>query len=177
MQKAMAIQKTQPKLAPLPVKPGPSKPSADTAPTVESKGGKGMVKRVFVIDDEALIADTLAAILNMSGYQAIAFYDGQSALSACEFDEPAFIISDVMMPEMSGIELAIHVKEKFPDCRVLLFSGQAASYDLLKEAESAGHDFELLLKPVHPKDLLARLETSGCHLPFHAFKPQSQMTQ
>jgi hypothetical protein len=40
---------------------------------------------------------------------------------------------------------------------VLLFSGQAASADLLKAAKEAGHDFELLLKPVHPKDLLAAI--------------------
>jgi len=58
---------------------------------------------------------------------------------------------------MNGVDLAIHLKLLCPKCRVLLFSGQAASADLLKSAKEAGHDFELLLKPVHPKDLLAAI--------------------
>ena len=44
-----------------------------------------------------------------------------------------------------------------PDCKVLLFSGQAETCDLLKEARIRGYDFEILAKPVHPADLLARL--------------------
>jgi CheY-like chemotaxis protein len=58
---------------------------------------------------------------------------------------------------MTGIELAIALRKETPDCRVLLFSGQARTADLLKEAAASGHDFEFLLKPVHPKDLLAKL--------------------
>ena len=42
----------------------------------------------------------------------------------------------------------------FPDCKILLFSGQAATVDLLAVAKGAGHHFNLIHKPVHPKDLL-----------------------
>lgn len=120
-----------------------------------------MKRRVFVVDDEPIIADTLAAILNMSGYDASPFYDGQVVLAACECEVPACLISDVMMPTMNGIDLAIRVKQHMPGCRILLFSGQAATFDMLEEARRAGYDFELLTKPVHPKDLLARLESNG----------------
>jgi len=67
------------------------------------------------------------------------------------------LISDVMMPEMSGIELALRIRESCPDCKVLLFSGQAATANLLEKARADGHDFELLSKPVHPSDLLAKI--------------------
>jgi DNA-binding NarL/FixJ family response regulator len=58
---------------------------------------------------------------------------------------------------MSGIELAITVKRVFPDCKILLFSGQASTSDLLASANQAGHHFALLSKPVHPTDLLSRV--------------------
>jgi CheY-like chemotaxis protein len=116
-----------------------------------------MSKRVFVVDDERCIADSLATILRMSGYDTTALYDGEAALSACNSHAPDLIISDVIMPGMSGIELAIRIKERYPGCKVLLFSGMAATSDLLEQARSQGHDFEVLAKPVHPTDLLAKL--------------------
>jgi hypothetical protein len=44
-----------------------------------------------------------------------------------------------------------------PSCKILLFSGQAATADLLEKARMEGHEFEILAKPVHPTDLLAKL--------------------
>jgi DNA-binding response OmpR family regulator len=117
-----------------------------------------MAKRVFVVDDERIIADSLATILNNSGYQAYAFYDAESALLACELGNPDCIITDVFMPGMSGVDLAVEIKKRFSACRVLLFSGQSATADLLATVRGRGHDFDVLPKPVHPKDLLARLE-------------------
>jgi hypothetical protein len=46
-----------------------------------------------------------------------------------------------------------------PSCKILLFSGQAATADLLDRARVQGHEFEILAKPVHPQDLLARLRS------------------
>jgi len=118
-----------------------------------------MSTRVFVVDDERVIADTLSAILKTSGFEARAFYDGTSTLAACEVDTPDWIISDVVMPGLSGIEMSIQIRELYPNCKILLFSGQAATADLLDKALASGHEFEVLLKPVHPKELLAKLGT------------------
>ena len=60
------------------------------------------------------------------------------------------------MPGMNGIEMAIQIRQRYPACKVLLFSGQAATADLLEEARQSGYDFELLAKPVHPTELLAK---------------------
>jgi DNA-binding NtrC family response regulator len=116
-----------------------------------------MTKRVFVVDDERIIADSLATILNHSGYQASAFYDAESALLACELGKPDCIITDVVMPGMSGVDLAVEIKGRFPACRVLLFSGQAATADLLATVRGRGLDFDVLPKPVHPRDLMAKI--------------------
>jgi DNA-binding response OmpR family regulator len=113
------------------------------------------ITRVFVVDDESVIAFTLAAILGRSGFAAFPFTHPKEALLHAQSDPPDLLISDVMMPEMSGIDLAIQIKVGSPGTHVLLFSGQAATADLLKSARAEGHDFRLLTKPVHPTDLLA----------------------
>jgi CheY-like chemotaxis protein len=112
---------------------------------------------VFVVDDEHLIALTIAAILRSEGFDAKCFCAPLEALQAARLDTPDLLISDVNMPLMSGIELAIQLKKDCPNCRVLLFSGQAATTDLLRAARTKGYDFDLLSKPAHPTDLLRRI--------------------
>jgi CheY-like chemotaxis protein len=113
---------------------------------------------VFVVDDENVIASTLAAILKRSGFEAKAFSDPLEALESAKLKAPDLLLSDVMMPQMTGIELAIRLKIISPECKVLLFSGQAATSDLLSKAAQEGHDFALLSKPIHPTDLLSALK-------------------
>jgi DNA-binding response OmpR family regulator len=113
--------------------------------------------RIFVVDDETVIAATVATILQMSGFSAIAFTDPYQALICAASDSPDLLISDVMMPDMSGVDLALRMTEACPNCKVLLFSGQAATLDILGKARHLGHDFQLLLKPVHPTDLLCEV--------------------
>jgi DNA-binding response OmpR family regulator len=112
---------------------------------------------VLVVDDESIIADTLAEILRRSGYEGIAAYDGDSALETALLRPPEMLITDVVLPGMSGIELAITLRRIFPDCKIILFSGQASTSDLLAAARTDGHHFTLLNKPLHPQDLLARV--------------------
>jgi hypothetical protein len=62
---------------------------------------------VLVVDDESVIADTLAEILSRSGYHAVPVYDGDSALETALLTPPEMLITDVVLPGMTGIELAI----------------------------------------------------------------------
>jgi CheY-like chemotaxis protein len=112
------------------------------------------VPRIFVVDDEPVIASTLAAILQMNGFSAKFFTCPLDALAAARLKAPDLLISDVAMPGISGIELAIQMRALFPTCKVLLFSGQAATLDLLQDAHAQGHDFDLLQKPVPPTEFL-----------------------
>lgn len=116
-----------------------------------------MAKRIFVVDDEKWIADTLVVILRKFGYEAVAFYDARSALEQIEVCCPELVISDVVMPGMSGVELALIIRKHHPKCRILLLSGQAATVDMLEQVSGLGHNFELLNKPIYPKELLAKI--------------------
>jgi CheY-like chemotaxis protein len=113
--------------------------------------------RVLVADDEQVIANTLVIILNQAGFEARAVYSGEKAIESLEEFKPDMLISDVIMTGMTGIEAAIEVRNRLPKCKILLFSGQAATADLLERARAQGHEFEILAKPVHPTDLLAKL--------------------
>jgi CheY-like chemotaxis protein len=115
--------------------------------------------KVLVADDERVIADTLAIILNQHGYDASAVYTGTAAVERARSVRPDLVISDVIMPDMNGIDAAIKIRSLLPNCKILLFSGQAATADLLESARQQGHEFEILAKPVHPQDLLAKLRS------------------
>ncbi len=112
---------------------------------------------ILVVDDESAIADTMSEILSRSGYLAIPTYDAEQALETALITPPELLITDVMLPGMSGIELAITIRRIFPDCKILLCSGQAIALHLLASARNEGHHFTLLTKPVHPRDILARV--------------------
>ena len=120
--------------------------------------GRPAKPRVLVVDDERVIADTLSIILNKSGFDASAVYSGTAAVNRAQELQPELVISDVIMDDMNGIEAAIRIRELLPRCKILLFSGQAATADLLEKARKEGHEFEILAKPVHPQDLLAKLK-------------------
>lgn len=113
--------------------------------------------KVLVVDDEPVIADTLAMILNQSGFETRAVYSGEKALEMAASFEPHMLISDVIMADLNGIDAAIRIRQLLPSIKILLFSGQAATADLLEKARAQGYEFEILAKPVHPQDLLSRL--------------------
>jgi CheY-like chemotaxis protein len=115
--------------------------------------------KVLVADDERVIADTLAMILNQSGFQAKVAYTGEKALELAAEFEPDMLISDVIMANLNGIDAAIKIRALLPGIKILLFSGQAATADLLEKARAQGYEFEILAKPVHPGDLLAKLRS------------------
>jgi len=115
-------------------------------------------RKILVVDDERVIADTLTIILNQAGFEAVAAYTGKGAVESARSSRPDLVISDVIMPDMNGIEAAIQIRGILPACKILLFSGQAATADLLERARAQGHEFEILAKPVHPQDLLAKLK-------------------
>ena len=119
------------------------------------------VPRVFVVDDEPVIASTLAAILKLYGYCAKAFTSPLEALAAARSTAPDLLISDVAMPGTSGIDIAIQMKAQHPNCKILLFSRHAHTQDLIEDARSQGHDFQMLEKPIHPSAIRASIGALG----------------
>jgi len=113
--------------------------------------------KILVVDDQASIALTLETILQRQAYETAVAHSGEEAIQVAYSYEPDFIISDVMMDGISGIEAVIRILGFQPHCKVLFFSGHANCQDLLGEARAQGFDFEVLAKPVEPKELLERI--------------------
>jgi DNA-binding NtrC family response regulator len=132
---------------------------------------------VLIVDDEKVIADTLSIILTHAGFITMTAYNGATALRMANEITPALLISDVVMPGISGVELAIMLTQSTPDLKVLLFSGQASTVDLLEKARRGGHHFTALTKPVHPTDMLKRIsECLAPHKPLPHSSNQSHQT-
>lgn len=127
--------------------------------TESLQGAAASRRRVIVLDDEQTIANTLVVILNNAGFEATASFCGNEAVKLLESFPPDFLIADVIMPDISGMEVAIIVRDRFPKCKILLFSGQATTSDMLHVALSRGYEFEIVAKPVHPTFLLEKLRT------------------
>jgi CheY-like chemotaxis protein len=108
-----------------------------------------------------VIADTLVDILNGEGHVAVAVSDGASAIRWAQLIRPDAVITDVIMSGMDGVETAKAIMKILPKCRIILFSGQAASVDLLERARADGYDFEVLAKPINPTILLEVLGLAG----------------
>jgi DNA-binding NtrC family response regulator len=127
------------------------------------KGGPGVYpasgKQIFVVDDEPIIATTIAAILRISGFSARPFTNPLQALNAARLETPDLLISDVITFGISGVELALLIKEECPNCKILLFSGQARTADLLWSGLAEGNKFEVILKSVHPNDFLCKVNS------------------
>jgi|SRR5690348_15659670 CheY-like chemotaxis protein len=116
--------------------------------------------KIIVVDDEPIIADTLVNILQGEGHEAFAVSNGESAISLAKLMRPVrpdVLVTDVIMPRMNGVETAKEMMRLVPNCRIILFSGQAASIDLLSKAQAEGYSFEILAKPVNPEILLAAI--------------------
>lgn len=118
-------------------------------------------RTVLVVDDEETLANTTIEILNLAGFCAFVAYDGQTALELAAKFHPDILLTDVVMPGMNGVELAVAISRLLPETHILLISGQAGTIDLLEEAGSAGYSFELIAKPIHPMKLIERLRKLG----------------
>jgi CheY-like chemotaxis protein len=129
--------------------------------------------KILIADDEPVIADTLATILNQRGFESRAVYSGEGALEVASTFLPDMLVTDVIMADLNGIETAIKMRSLLPHIKVLLFSGEAASADLLLQANARGYEFEILAKPVHPVDLFLKLEPVGADSVFQPTQSES----
>lgn len=120
--------------------------------------GIAQVRKILVVEDEASIADTLAVILSTRGYQVQIAYSAEKGIEIIAEWQPDLAVVDVMLPQMNGINFSIILKDNYPACHILLFSGQPDAGALIEEALKKGHQFPILAKPVHPEYMLNTIE-------------------
>ena len=145
----------------LPGRPGyvlsgavPPRPGRGANRKMSVKSDDAVRPKVLVLDDEHIIADSLALILNRSGFDAVAHYDGASAIEFIHRECPDILLSDVVMPQINGVQVANQVRMHCPRTRIVLISGNAATPNLLEQTGQGGSPFEVLPKPIHPAHLV-----------------------
>ena len=111
--------------------------------------------RVAVVDDEHVVADTLAEILSLHGYEAKALYSGEAAIREADEFRPEIVLSDVYMQGIDGVEAAIQIRQRCPACRIILFTASSMRHTIQARIRILG--FEFLHRPLHPWDVLALL--------------------
>ena len=113
------------------------------------------MRRVLIVDDDRLVADTLSLIFTKSGYNARAAYSASDALELAREHAPDLLLCDVTMPDRGGLDLADDITREFPDCRIIMLT---AFYSNLKsvreEASRYARPMGILTKPCQPSDLL-----------------------
>lgn len=118
-------------------------------------------RTLLIVEDNNVIRDQIVAILEMNGYTAIAAANGSEGLRlACQF-RPALIISDVMMPELNGLDMLRDIRQnpELDHTPVVLLSALIAKEDIRKGLELGAADY--LIKPFSINDLL---QIVGRHL-------------
>jgi DNA-binding NtrC family response regulator len=112
-----------------------------------------MAPVVLVVDDEEIIADTRSAILSGWGYTVVTAYSAETALEMARKEPPRYLVSDMQLSRMNGVDLAFAIRTLATDCRVVLFSGDTDSFHLIETVRNSTHDFTFLQKPIHPGHL------------------------
>ena len=113
---------------------------------------------VFVVDDKPLVAYTVSAILRDEGHSAIPYTNPVAALGDARSFTPDVLISDIEMPNLGGVELAIQILALCPKCKVFLMTGHSGPITSLDEARAQGFHFPLFEKPLSARMLAEELE-------------------
>jgi CheY-like chemotaxis protein len=112
--------------------------------------------RVLVLDDNVDVAQGVAEILELSGYEVTLVHDAQSAVTAYCNGNVDMGLFDVRMPGMNGVEAFHEIKRRRPDASIILMSGFADD-ELVTSALTNGA-LGLLSKPFEPDEMLQRLQ-------------------
>jgi len=115
-----------------------------------------MTGRILIVDDDEMVRDALTAVLAGVGHVITVAANGREGLGLHALHNFDVVVTDIVMPEMEGIEMIRQLKRQSPQVAVIAISGGARlepSYHL-KVASALGAD-EALAKPVKPMDLIA----------------------
>jgi len=107
--------------------------------------------KVLIVDDEEIIRDSFKSLLRHEGHEVKTAADGMEAIRLLRFENYDVIISDIIMPNLSGAELLSFVTEAKSDIQVILITG-APSVETARAA-LRDHAFDYLVKPVDAQEL------------------------
>jgi DNA-binding NtrC family response regulator len=110
---------------------------------------------VLVVDDEITVLRIASATLSAAGFQVEVAGNGADGLAQFRYfrDQICLVLSDVVMPELGGIDMAEKILESYPETKILLMSGYS---DAAMEVQ-ARNRFPFVRKPFLPADLVSRI--------------------
>ncbi|MGH7826086.1 MAG: sigma-54-dependent transcriptional regulator [Candidatus Binatia bacterium] len=111
---------------------------------------------VLVVDDDAATRQGLTSLLENWGYRASAASEAREALSICEKELPHAIVTDLMMPGMSGLEFVEALRERAQQVAIVMLTGQATIETAVQAIKLGAYDY--LPKPLEPQKLRTTLE-------------------
>ena len=116
-----------------------------------------MARKILVVDDEAILVETIAYNLEQAGYQVIMVADGASALEAARRETPDLIILDIMLPEMDGLEVCRQLRRESNTSTtpIMMLTAKADEIDKVVGLEIGADDY--ITKPFGRRELLARV--------------------
>jgi DNA-binding NtrC family response regulator len=98
--------------------------------------------------------------LRYEGFDNVSYFtDPLKALETVNSKAPDLLITDVVMLPLTGLELVMKMQKICPECKIILFSGSPSTSQLLEIANSEGYNFEVLAKPLHPNELVAKVRS------------------
>ncbi len=113
------------------------------------------MRRVLIVDDEPVIADTLRLIFQKNGFEAQSAYSVDEAMVCAASFAPELMLCDINMPEKDGVELISAMDEGFPACRILVLTGAYSSMARVREfGLKLKRKLPILAKPCAPSELL-----------------------
>ncbi|MEO6817681.1 MAG: response regulator [Edaphobacter sp.] len=113
------------------------------------------MQRILVVDDDRLVADTLALIFVKNGFEARTAYSADQALESARAFHPNLLLCDVTMPGRDGLALVSDVARELPSCRIIMLTGFYSNLNSVREQSNLlGRPVGILTKPCQPADLL-----------------------
>ena len=114
------------------------------------------IRKILVVDDEDSIVNLLVSILSLQEFEVIAAYDGRQGLELYEKEKPDLVITDIIMPDMEGIEFVRRLRKIDRELPIIAMSGNPTGTQFLKTASLLGAN-STLQKPFSSEELLNRI--------------------
>lgn len=114
------------------------------------------MKKILVADDQPMILTAISRHLSKAGYEVIEAENGLRAINKFDNEKPDAVVTDLLMPQASGLDVITHVRTKNQDTPILVLS-TIGNDSVIVEAFKSGAD-DYVRKPFVPKDLLSRIK-------------------
>jgi DNA-binding response OmpR family regulator len=111
--------------------------------------------RILVVDDDRAVRDALRRALTLGGYEVQVAEGGEAGLAQVAAGQPDAMVLDVMMPDLSGIEVCRHLRRAGDRLPILMLTARDAISDRVEGLDAGADDY--LVKPFERQELLARL--------------------